>query len=210
MTMVKICGLTNLDDARWAWQCGADLLGFIFVRSSPRYVSPDDAAEIARGLTAAGCESKLVGVFANESVETIRGIASQCRLQLVQLHGGEEPDYAGAVGLPAIIALRVRDRVPWEELARYEAWAYLLDSYDPKQLGGTGHVWRWELLQERPELSAQLIVAGGLTPDNVEHVVRQINPWGVDVSSGVEAAPGRKDPDKVRQFIAHAKAKAVA
>jgi len=209
MTMVKICGLTNLEDARWAWQRGADLLGFVFVRSSPRYVTPDNAAAITRALTAAGCEAKFVGVFANEPVWAVHRIASQCGLHVIQLHGGERPDYARSLGRPVIMACHVSESVPWDELFKYDAWAYLLDSYDPKQLGGTGHTWRWDLLREGPERPLRLIIAGGLTPDNVELVVRQISPWGVDVSSGVEAAPGRKDPDKVGRFILLAKRKLV-
>lgn len=205
MTAVKICGLTNLEDARWAWQCGADLLGFIFVQSSPRYVSATEAARITRALADEGCAAHFVGVFANQSIEAVRRIANTCSLHLAQLHGGEPPDYARALGVPVIVARRVRDRVPWGELSLYGAWAYLLDSYDPQKLGGTGHSWRWELLDKRPQTSSKIIIAGGLTPDNVSLAIDQARPWGVDVSSGVEAHPGRKDPSKVALFIQRAR-----
>jgi len=201
MTAVKICGLTNLEDARWAWQCGADLLGFIFVRSSPRYIVPIEAARITRALVAQDCRARFAGVFANESIETVCQVVTRCSLHLVQLHGGEKPDYARALGIPVIIAWRVQERVPWDELALYDAWAYLLDSHDPSRLGGTGRTWQWNLLQERSQNTVRLIVAGGLTPDNVGLAIRQTRAWGVDVSSGVEARPGRKDPSLVELFV---------
>ena len=205
MTMVKICGLTNLEDARWACQCGADLLGFVFVRSSPRCVEPAAVARIVESLLAEDCRAQFVGVFANHPSRAIRQIVSDCGLHLAQLHGAETPEYARALGLPVIVATRVRGQVRWDELARYQAWAYLLDSYDPQRLGGTGRAWHWDLLQgtgDRPEM---VIIAGGLTPENVDSAIQRANPWGVDVSSGVEASPGRKDHLKVETFIQRAK-----
>jgi len=166
MTVVKICGLTNLEDARWACRCGADLLGFVFVPSSARCVPAARVAKIIHALTSEGYRARPVGVFANQPLDALRRTAEMCSLQLVQLHGGEGPGYAHALGLPFIVARRVRDRVPWEELSEYQAWAYLLDSYDPGKLGGTGHAWRWEMLGD-PQPDVRLIVAGGLTPDNV-------------------------------------------
>ena len=201
MTAVKVCGLTNLEDARWAWQCGADLLGFIFVRSSPRYIVPMEAARITRALVAQDCRARFVGVFANESIETVNRIVSECSLHLVQLHGGEKPDYARALDIPVIIARRVQEHVPWDELALYEAWGHLLDTHDPLRLGGTGRTWRWDLLAGVSRGMARLVIAGGLTPDNVGLAIRQARPWGVDVSSGVEARPGRKDPSLVELFV---------
>ena len=207
MTMIKICGLTVLEDARWAWRCGADLLGFIFVPSSPRYIAPEKVARITEALTAEGCQARFVGVFAGETVETVQQIASTCSLHLVQLHGEETADYVRRLGLPAIIARRVRDHVAWDELAtayrglEREVWAYLLDSYDPHRLGGTGQVWNWDLLPGSTDRPLRWIIAGGLTPDNVALALRRARPWGVDVSSGVEASPGRKDPARVARFI---------
>jgi phosphoribosylanthranilate isomerase len=203
MTRIKVCGLTNLQDARWAWQCGADLLGFIFVPSSPRYVPPAKVAGITEALRAEGCEARFVGVFVNELSACLKKTVQTCSLHLAQLHGDESPEYVRRLGVPVIVARRVRERVPWEELAPYEAWAYLLDSYDPDRRGGTGHTWDWDLLQMDVDVEAskRLIVAGGLAPDNVANIVQEAQPWGVDVSSGVECRPGRKDQDKVKRFI---------
>lgn len=201
MTVVKICGLTNLEDARWAAQCGADLLGFIFVPSSPRYIAPGKAAAITAKLADEGCAACFVGVFADEPVEAVRRVAATCALRLVQLHGHETPEYAQLLGLPVIVARRVRETIPWEELAAFRPWAYLLDSYDPQRLGGTGQPWPWELLAEGGQRLKRVILAGGLTAENVGRAIRWARPWGVDVSSGVEASPGRKDPAKVERFI---------
>lgn len=203
MTRVKICGLTNLEDARWAWQCGADLLGFIFVPSSPRYVPPAKVAGITGALRAEECGARFVGVFVNEPPASLKRTVETCSLDLAQLHGDESADYVRRLDVPVIVARRVRGHVPWKELAAYEAWGYLLDSYDARRRGGTGQTWDWDLLRTDAEVdvSERLIVAGGLTPDNVASVVREAQPWGVDVSSGVERRPGRKDHDKVRQFI---------
>jgi len=211
MTRVKICGLTTCEDARWAWHCGADLLGFVFVESSPRCVEMDMVAQITETLTQEGCRAHFVGVFADAPAATIRHTVRVCGLHHAQLHGHESPEEARASGVSTIIARRVREQVPWEELARYDAWAYLLDSHDPQRLGGTGRAWRWDLLAEdkgAPRRKPRLIVAGGLTPDNVAQAIQKARPWGVDVSSGVEAAsarhraePGRKDPERVARFI---------
>ncbi len=201
MTIVKICGLTNLEDARWAWRCGADLLGFILVHASPRYILPDELVRITDALRSEGCSCQLVGVFADEPIEAVRNMVAQCGLHLAQLHGHETPAYAARLGTPYIVSRRVSDAVPWEELSQYAPWAYLLDTYDAHQRGGTGRTWNWELLRDATHQGKRLIIAGGLTPDNVGQAIRRARPWGVDVSSGVEAAPGRKDAGKVARFI---------
>ena len=205
MTMVKICGLTNLEDARWAAACGADLLGFIFVPATPRYVERETAAAIMRDLRAEGYRCRFVGVFADAEPDTIRRTVTTCDLDLVQLHGQESPEAVSALGVPVIRATRVREQVDWPKLVAWQSWAYLFDTYDPHRLGGTGHPWRWELLGNRPPNIERVIVAGGLTPDNVALAIRQAHPWGVDVSSGVEATPGHKNPSQVERFIRIAK-----
>ncbi|MGC8826076.1 MAG: phosphoribosylanthranilate isomerase [Anaerolineae bacterium] len=206
MVRVKICGLTNLEDARWAWQAGADLLGFIFVPASPRCISPAQAAAIIKALRREGCRALCVGVFADAPASDVEEIADHCKLDLVQLHGAEPPAYAQGLGRPIIRAHRVRGPVPWEELLAYDAWAYLLDSFHPQSAGGTGQRWAWDELDISAVPPARLIIAGGLTPDNVVDAVRRLRPWGVDVSSGVESRPGQKDPVRVRDFILRAKA----
>lgn len=204
MIRVKICGLTTLEDARWAWRCGADLLGFILVPSSPRFIPPARIAEITHALTAEGCTAQYVGVFAVESLVEVRRVMEEAGLHLAQLHGEVQPDDVAALGWPVILARRVVPRrettCSWDELARYPAWAYLLDGYDPHKLGGTGRTWDWSLARQAPP-GWRLIVAGGLTPENVGQAIRQARPWGVDVSSGVERSPGRKDPAAVERFI---------
>jgi phosphoribosylanthranilate isomerase len=202
MTAIKICGLTNLEDARWAAQCGADLLGFILVPASPRYVAPEVVAGMTRTLRAEGVQAKLVGVFADEAIETVRALASACAFDLVQLHGGESPAYAAQLGRPYLLARRVRDVIPWDDLERYAAWGYLLDTHSAGKLGGTGQTWDWHILGDAGRKSShRLIIAGGLTPENVAQMVRPVRPWGVDVSSGVETRPGFKDHVKVERFI---------
>jgi phosphoribosylanthranilate isomerase len=201
VTQVKICGLTNLEDARWACRCGANLLGFNFVPASPRYVTPESVVKITSGLATEDWPVRFVGVFANETMGVVHHVAETCSLDYVQLHGNETPDYAAALNLPFILARRVRGVPSWADLSSYDAWAYLFDAYDPCSLGGTGRTWQWDLLKDWPERPERIIVAGGLTPENVGAAIRQVKPWGVDVSSGVEASPGRKDPAKVERFI---------
>lgn len=206
MVKVKICGLTNLEDARWACQQGADLLGFIFVPASPRYIPPAQAAAIIEALRAEGCQALCVGVFVDAPASEVQETAARCRLDLVQLHGSEPPAYARQMPCPVIRAHRVRGAVPWDELLAYPAWAYLLDSFHPQSAGGTGQAWNWDILESAVLPAARLIIAGGLTPENVAEAVRRLTPWGVDVSSGVESRPGKKDPVKVRDFIRQVKA----
>ena len=201
MTAIKICGLTRLEDARWASVCGADLLGFVFVPASPRYIPPSCASAIREALREEGCRARFVGVFVDEPRESLRRIIETCALDFAQLHGHESPEYARQVGTPAIIARRVKDRVPWEDLTAYDAWAYLLDAYHPDAPGGTGRSWDYGLLQGKSKGLPRVIVAGGLTAANVHTAIRETRPWGVDVSSGVEERPGHKDARKVERFI---------
>ena len=201
MTRVKICGLTSADDALNAWRSGADLLGFIFVPTSPRFVQTQNVAAITAALRAEGCLCRLVGVFAGSPVEEVRHVIAQCELDLAQLHGGESPEFAAELGAPTIVARQVKDVVPWAELAAYDAWAYLLDTHVPERQGGTGQSWNWDLLGPPLERPGRVIIAGGLRPGNVAWAIRRTRPWGVDVSSGVEAEPGRKDAGKVARFI---------
>ena len=210
MVQVKICGITNVEDGLAAAEAGADLLGFIFYPPSPRYVTMERAAEIIavlrrwEGETDRQQPIRTVGVFVDEELDRVREAIRVCDLDYAQLHGQEPPEYAAALGTHAIKALRVRSEADIERLATYTASAYLLDAYHPTKAGGTGQAWDWELATAAKQYGP-VIVAGGLTPDNVAEVVRQVQPYGVDVSSGVESAPGRKDIAKVQRFVAAAK-----
>ena len=202
---VKICGITNIQDARVAVESGADALGFIFFSGSPRHLSPESAARIVRELPPFVAK---VGVFVDTPVETMLKVARATGMDTVQLHGNETEaacEEIAATGLKVIKAFRVKDAMSLDEIAKYRVSANLLDSYVPGQLGGTGAKFNWELAVKAKDFGAPIILAGGLDPENVSDAVSKVAPYGVDVSSGVESAPGRKDHDKVRRFIARAK-----
>ncbi len=207
MTRVKICGITTLEDALVAAEAGADLLGFIFYPPSPRYVFPDRMKSIIKSVRDTHAAVQFVGVFVDEAFEAVRMIVSLCNLDYAQLHGAESPAMVEALqdqGIKVIKGFRVRDRRSLAEVERYRATAYLLDSYLPQQRGGTGTTFDWSLAV-RAKAFGPILLAGGLTPENVGRAVCAVHPWGVDVASGVEASPGRKDHDRVRRFIAAAK-----
>jgi phosphoribosylanthranilate isomerase len=198
---VKICGITNVDDARHAAACGADALGFVFYPGSPRFVEPDLARRIVAELPPL---VSTVGLFVNETPARIREMVEFCGLNTVQLHGDEEPDQCCYPPCRVIKALRLRGDMPNSLFAAYSVSALLLDAFVPNQFGGTGHRCDWE---QAAKVAAQyrVILAGGLNPENIAEAVRQVHPYGVDVSSGVEEKPGQKDPEKVARFIRMAK-----
>ncbi|MCC7355804.1 MAG: phosphoribosylanthranilate isomerase [Anaerolineae bacterium] len=207
---VKICGLTRLADAQAALDAGADLLGFNFYPASPRYISPERAAEIIAALPQTACH---VGVFVNAELATVQRITGICHLDYVQLSGDEAPDFARALSPRAFKSIRPRSAEEAEAgaaaYARLDstddaAPALLVDAYRAGQYGGTGQQSDW-MLAARLASRYRLLLAGGLTPENVADAVRQARPWGVDVASGVESAPGIKDHDKIRRFIQGAK-----
>jgi phosphoribosylanthranilate isomerase len=202
MVKVKICGITRLEDALTASDAGADALGFVFYSRSPRHVTPEQAAEIIGHLPPF---VQTVGLFVNEEVSIINSIADQCGLDLIQLHGEETPDYCNAIRRRVIKAFRVKDSSTLDLLAPYNVAGYLLDAWSPAAHGGTGQTFNWEIAAEAAKRGQRIVLAGGLTPDNVAESIRQTCPYGVDVSSGVEAGPGRKDACKVRLFIERAK-----
>jgi len=205
--IVKICGLTSLEDARVAAEAGADMLGFLFYPPSPRFVPPDRAAGIIREIRREFPSVRCVGVLVNEPLETIRHLVALCGLDMVQLHGDESPaevDALMAEGIAVIKGFRLRDDRVLEMMSRYRPAVYLVDAYHPDRPGGTGQTCDWELAARARELGP-LLLAGGLMPENVAEAIRAVHPWGVDVASGVEAAPGRKDPDRVRQFVQKAR-----
>lgn len=198
-TRIKICGMTNLNDALSALEAGADALGFVFYKKSPRYIEPDIASEIIRNLPPL---VTVVGVFVDEQIDRVRETAKFCCLDLLQFHGFESPEYCEWYHNRVIKAFRVKDASSLEEVRKYkdQVSGYLLDSYSEDAYGGTGSTFDWSVAREISRLRPVLL-AGGLTPDNVARAISEVRPYGVDVSSGVESAPGRKDMEKMRSFV---------
>ena len=197
---VKVCGITRLTNALHAVEQGATAVGFVLWPHSPRAVTVARAAEIIAELPS---HVLAVGVFVNEPIDGIRAIAERAHLTAVQLHGDEPPAYADALDWPVIRAVSVS-----EIGEASQAWspetALLVDNIDPVRRGGTGAVIDWSEAADIA-LTRRVVLAGGLTPDNVASAIRAVRPFGVDVSSGVESAPGVKDFDKVTQFIVNAR-----
>ena len=199
---VKICGLTNTPDAQAAAEAGADALGFVFCEQSPRRVSIEAASAITRALPPFVVK---VGVFVDAPEDLVLRAIAECGLNLLQFHGQESPDYCRQFGLMNMKAFRVRDAASLESLRDYPTDAWLLDAYSPEAPGGTGATFNWDLAVEAQSWGRPIFLAGGLTPDNVAEAVQRVRPYAVDVSSGVEAAPGKKDMAKVKAFIQAAK-----
>ena len=201
-TQVKICGVTNVADALMAAEAGADLIGLNVYEKSPRYISLATAAEISRALSPFVLR---VGVFVNPEAEQVMEAIAACGLNLLQFHGDEDSDFCTQFGLMSVKALRVRDAESLQKLESFNTDAFLLDAYSKSGLGGTGEKFNWELAVEAQKFGKPIFLAGGLTPENVADAVQQVRPFAVDVSSGVESAPGKKDAAKVRAFIVAAK-----
>ena len=197
-TRIKICGITNLDDAQAAVAAGADALGFVFCDQSPRRLTVPAAAEISRQVPPSVLR---VGVFVNAPEDLVLRAIGECGLGLLQFHGDEPPEFCTQFGLMSMKAFRIRDVGTLKELAKYQTDAWLLDAYSPEAAGGTGEKFNWALAVEAQKFGKPIFLAGGLTPENVAEAVRQVRPFGVDVSSGVELSPGRKNHAKLRAFI---------
>jgi len=204
---VKICGITSIDDAQAAVEAGADALGFMFYEPSPRYLTPEEAGAIIRELPD---HVARVGVFVDADEPTIRSTSTSAGLDTLQFHGNESPDFCTQFELRTIKAFRMKDRESLAQLAGYRTDAWLLDSYVQGVPGGTGERFNWDLAVEAKRLGCPILLAGGLTPDNAGEAVDQVAPFGLDVSSGVEAAPGRKDAAKMATLIASAKGNSAA
>ena len=199
---VKICGITSVADGIAAAAAGADMIGLMFYERSPRHISLPVAIEIARALPP---HVMKVGVFVNPSPEVVQRAITECGVGLLQFHGDEPPEFCTQFGVMSLKAFRIRDDTSLAALPGYPTDAWLLDAFSPDALGGTGEKFNWELALEAKKLGRPIFLAGGLTPENVAEAVRRVQPFAVDVSSGVESAPGKKDPAKVRAFIAAAK-----
>ena len=197
-TKIKICGITNLADALAAVEAGADALGLNFYEKSPRHVSIKTATEISKQLPPFVMRA---GVFVNADEDLITRAIGECSLSLLQFHGDEPPEFCTQFGLMSMKAFRIRDEKSLEELPKFHTDAYLLDAYSPEARGGTGEKFNWDLAVEAQKFGKPIFLAGGLTPENVPDAVRKVKPFGVDVSSGVESSPGKKDHAKVRAFI---------
>lgn len=223
MTKIKICGIKTIPDALAAIEAGADLLGFNFYPKSPRYINPDTCRKITSVLRQKHPAITLVGVFVNSSVSEVRFILETVQLHLAQLHGDETPEMLGEIGTNAFKALRlaqgalnsfesvhpycrrpsvddIRASVPHPLTPSADQPALLLDSSAPGLYGGSGVTADWSAAAQLAK-RIPLLLAGGLTPKNVAEAVRQVQPWGVDVASGVEASPGVKDPQKMKEFV---------
>lgn len=202
---IKICGITNVEDADVAVKAGADALGFVMYRKSPRFVKPAVARSIVASLPPFVVA---VGVFVNEEPDRVPALMDDCGFALAQLHGDETVLYCQNLGRPVLKALRLKDRGTFFALAEFQGRAnvrgVLIDAFSDQAYGGTGHTVDWTLAQEAAR-STPIVLAGGLTPANVAEAITRVRPYGVDVSSGVELSPGKKDHDKVKAFIAAAR-----
>ena len=201
MTRVKICGVSDPADARLVADLGAWALGMIFWPQSPRVCSLDTAETIGGELRR---RLELVGVFVNAPLDEVASTADRCNLTVVQLHGEEGPAYCREVarrtGAKVMKAVRVRDAAQVHDLQRFHTDFHLLDAYSPRSPGGTGESFDWELARRHPG-TLPVVLSGGLNPDNVGTAIETARPFAVDVASGTEAAPGRKDPAKLTAFV---------
>lgn len=202
-TKVKICGITNKQDALAACEAGADMLGFVFAES-PRRIEVNRAAKILSSLPPS---VEKVGLFVNEAKIVVKMVADQLKLDYLQLHGDEDPDYCRRLkkGRKVIKAFRIKDEASLKDLANYDVDMYLLDAYAETARGGTGAAFDWKLALKAKELERPIILAGGLTPQNVIRAIKEVRPYAVDVSTGVEAGLGKKDLRLMKEFIRRAK-----
>jgi phosphoribosylanthranilate isomerase len=199
MVRVKICGITNLEDAQEAINLGADALGFNFYKRSSRYIEPAKAKPIIEALPPL---ISLVGIFVDEfSPERIRSIAHAIGLGTIQLHGSESPEYVKKISEVRIIkAFRVNENFDLTQLAAFRVGAYLLDAHDAKQLGGTGKTFNWDVAVQAKQ-HGRVILAGGLSAENVAEAVLKVRPYAVDVCSAIESEPGKKDFQKMEALF---------
>jgi len=193
---IKICGITNIEDALAAEFFGADAMGFIFYKKSKRYVTPEQAENIIKTLSPFTTK---VGVFVNETFEIINIISKQTGINVVQLHGDENPDIMKSISLPGIKAFRVDDNFDYKKLNQCQEYSILLDAYSENDYGGTGNKFNWEKIPF--EIKNRIILSGGISSDNIEFIYKNINPAAVDLSSSLEITPGKKDKKKMKKFF---------
>lgn len=198
---IKVCGITNFEDALAAANYGVDALGFIFYKGSPRYIEPENAKQIISYLPPF---ITTVGVFVNEDPAKIRFIMEFAGINILQLHGDEPPE-ACNIWTRVIKAFRVSALTDLKSLERYRTSANLLDTYSPDIYGGTGRTFNWDIAVEAKRFG-QVILSGGLNNENIENAIKWVNPYAVDVNSGIEQYKGKKDLKKMREFIVRARA----
>jgi phosphoribosylanthranilate isomerase len=194
---VKICGITNKKDAIAACDAGADAVGFVFYEKSPRYIDPVQAGNIIKELPPFVTP---VGVFVDHDFMDVINVARVTGIHFFQLHGDETPDFCANLGSNVIKAFRVRHKKTITALPNYKVSAYLLDTFEVGLPGGTGKVFKWDIAEEAKKFG-RIILSGGLTPENIREAITKVKPYAVDVSSGVETEPGKKDEAKIREFI---------
>ncbi len=204
--IVKICGITRPEDAVAAIRAGADWLGLNFWPTSKRYLTLAQASDVVHAARQERPEVGIVGVFVDQPLGEVTGVLSSLELDRAQLHGDEPPDFVRRLGDRAIKALAMAEEAQLDELAEYDCPVVLVDTPSPGR-GGSGIVGDWSVAQTAAALR-KVILAGGLTPDNVADAIAAVQPWGVDVASGVESAPGVKDAELVASFVARARAAA--
>ncbi len=206
MTKIKICGITDFPDAQNAVQYGADAIGFNFYKGSKRCISPSEAALIGERITK---RVEKIGVFVNETLDGIINAKGIAELDTIQLHGNESPEFIEQLRFESdatiIKAVRIGPEFDPKEVLKYKTDAILLDDYSESEFGGTGKIIDWTIAKRVAELVDKVYLAGGLNPDNVAEAIRIVRPFAVDVASGVESSPGKKDPEKVAAFIKAAK-----
>jgi len=206
MTKIKICGITNLEDALIACKLGADVLGFIFSPKSQRQIAPDRAEQIISKIPPF---IKSVGVFVNQSTEDIKKLQKRCGFDVIQLHGNESPTFCNSFKQKVIKAIHIEDKSDLFKMTEYKVSAFVLDTKVKGMFGGTGKTFDWQLAIEAKKLGP-VILSGGLTPENVAEAIGKVEPYAVDVATGVEVQPGIKDPDKLQAFIESAKGQKIA
>ncbi|MBA4147854.1 MAG: phosphoribosylanthranilate isomerase [Verrucomicrobia bacterium] len=199
---IKICGITNIEDARAAAEAGADALGFMFFEQSPRNVQIEIAAQITRSVSPFVLK---IGVFVNPTPDLVQSAIAHCDLNLLQFHGEETSEFCQQFGMMTMKAFRVKDAESLDVLPAYRTDAFLLDSYVAGKQGGTGEKFNWDLAVAAKQFGRPVFLAGGLNAGNVRQAIEQVRPFGIDVSSGVESAPGKKDHQKIRDFISAAR-----
>ncbi|MDD5077543.1 MAG: phosphoribosylanthranilate isomerase [Candidatus Omnitrophica bacterium] len=203
MVKVKVCGITNLEDALASFISGADAVGFVFYRKSPRRISPEDAAKISLILPK---NIMRAGVFVDEKAGKVKKIAASCGLDILQFHGNETPAYCRKFkGFKVVKAFRLGTPEDLKGVNRYKAWGYLFDASCGASFGGSGKKFNWKILAQAGKINAVVFVSGGLNPGNVSGAIKTLRPDWVDASSSLEYFPGRKDLRKVASFIKAAK-----